>query len=225
MSSSLTHIVVQTHVALRGGPGETRSRRDLFRLVLLATFATAIYGVVMGSFAAVYGGSAWGVVFSAIKAPMLLGVTFVLTLPSFVVINLLLGLRDDLGEVLHALASAQVAVAVGLVSLSPVTLFWYVSVPSYEPAILFNAAMFALASVGGQRPLRKRYAVLVRRNALHGRLLGLWLGVYAFVGIQMGWVLRPFVGDPTKPAEFLRPEKWDNAYVIVARIVWRVVSH
>ena len=223
MPTTTATIWSHTGAALRGD--ETAARAGLLRLVLLATLATAAYGAVMGSFAAVYGGSAWGVVFSAAKAPMLLGVTFALTLPSFVVINLLLGLRDDLGDVLHALASAQVAVAMGLVSLAPLTLLWYVSVPRYESAILFNAAMFALASFGGQRPLRKRYARLVRRNALHGRLLKLWLGVYAFVGIQMGWVLRPFIGDPTKPAEFLRPEKWDNAYVIVVRIVWRVVSH
>ena len=30
-------------------------------------------------------------------------------------------------------------------------------------------------------------------------MLRAWLGVYAFVGIQMGWVLRPFVGQPDRP--------------------------
>ena len=27
-------------------------------------------------------------------------------------------------------------------------------------------------------------------------MLRTWLVIYVFVGIQMGWVLRPFIGDP-----------------------------
>lgn len=202
--------------------GQVRDR-SVRRLLLLSIVATAAYGLVMGSFGALYGGPWWQALFAAIKSPLLIGVTFGLTLPCFVVLHLLLGLRDDLGEVLHSLLSAQVAVAVTLLSLSPLTLLWYVSVPQYEWAILFNAAMFTLASAAAQRPLRTRYRPLIRRNPVHARLLLVWLGVYAFVGIQMGWVLRPFIGKPDAPAAFLRPEKWDNAYVIVAKLAWRTL--
>jgi hypothetical protein len=48
--------------------------------------------------------------------------------------------------------------------------------------------------------------------------------LYIFVGIQMGWVLRPFIGDPMEPVQFFRDEAWDNAYVIVARMVWEQVA-
>ena len=199
--------------------------RSLGRLIVLAAGAAMTYGAVMGSFGALYGGSPWQMLFAAVKSPLLLLVTFVLTVPSFTVLHLLLGLRDDLGDVLHALLSAQVAVAFALLSLSPLTLLFYVGQTGYENAVLFNAAMFALASFGAQKPLRARYAPLIRRRPVHGRLLRVWLGVYAFVGIQMGWVLRPFIGKPDAPAEFLRPEKWDNAYVIVARMAWHAVRH
>jgi hypothetical protein len=37
--------------------------------------------------------------------------------------------------------------------------------------------------------------------------------IYAFVGIQMGWVLRPFIGQPGVPTTFFRPGAWGNAYV------------
>lgn len=43
--------------------------------------------------------------------------------------------------------------------------------------------------------------------------------VYTFVGIQMGWILRPFVGDPSRPVAFFREDTWGNAYVILAQIV------
>jgi hypothetical protein len=35
----------------------------------------------------------------------------------------------------------------------------------------------------------------------------------------MGWVLRPFIGKPGSRVEFFRAEAWDNAYVVVARMI------
>ena len=32
----------------------------------------------------------------------------------------------------------------------------------------------------------------------------LWLLAFALVGAQMAWVLRPFIGDPQRPFEWLR---------------------
>src|SRR5262249_48657669 len=39
----------------------------------------------------------------------------------------------------------------------------------------------------------------------HTRLVfGCWVVVFAVVGAQMGWVLRPFVGGPNQPFEWFR---------------------
>lgn len=39
----------------------------------------------------------------------------------------------------------------------------------------------------------------------HTRLVfGCWVVVFAVVGAQMGWVLRPFIGNPTQPFEWFR---------------------
>ena len=39
----------------------------------------------------------------------------------------------------------------------------------------------------------------------HTRLVfGCWVVVFAVVGAQMGWVLRPFIGSPTQPFEWFR---------------------
>ena len=84
--------------------------------------------------------------------------------------------------------------------------------------------MFGVASLGAQVILARAYRPLIARNPIHQRLLKLWLVLYAFVGIQMGWVLRPFIGDPTEPTQFFRPGAWDNAYEIVAKMVWGILS-
>ncbi|MBC7783943.1 MAG: hypothetical protein H7144_08885 [Burkholderiales bacterium] len=222
------HLAAQLRALLRGTGGADAASpagRGMVALAIIAIGSAMMYGAIMGSYGLLNGGPAVQILYGAIKAPILLFVTFALTLPSFLVVNTLLGLRDDLPTVLHALFSAQAVVAIALLSLSPLTLFWYVSVTDYNLAILFNGLMFALASLGAQRPLRVRYAPLIRRNRRHGSMLKLWLVAYAFVGIQMGWVLRPFIGRLGMPAQFFRDEKWDNAYVIVAGMIWRALTH
>jgi len=71
---------------------------------------------------------------------------------------------------------------------------------------------------------RRHYASLIRANTRHRLLLRFWLVLYVFIGIQMGWVLRPFVGDPNRPTQFFREGAWSNAYVEVAGLAWGVVA-
>jgi hypothetical protein len=64
---------------------------------------------------------------------------------------------------------------------------------------------------------------LIARNPRHRVMLVGWGFVYTLVAIQLAWLLRPFIGSPVQPVEFFREEAWDNAYVIVARLVWRTL--
>ena len=127
--------------------------------------------------------------------------------------------RRDFIQAVRALVATQAGLAVVLASLAPFTAFWYVSSGNYQSAVLFNALMFAVASVGGQWLLWGYYQPLIRRNRKHRWVLWTWIVVYAFVGVQMGWILRPFVGSPDMPVQFFREGVWDNAYVIVTRLI------
>ena len=84
--------------------------------------------------------------------------------------------------------------------------------------------MFGCASVTAQWLLRRFYEPLIRRNPRHRTLLRAWLVIYAFVGIQMGWVLRPFIGSPNLPPQFFRQDAWGNAYVRLANILWGFIA-
>lgn len=181
------------------------------------------YGAVMGSYGGWSGDRLWQVVYSAIKVPLLLGATFLLTLPSFFVLNSLLGLRADFPEVLRAVVATQAAAAVILAALAPYTAVWYFTSAGYEEAILFNALIFGVASVAGQWLLRRYYRPLIARNPRHRVLFRGWLALYGFVGIQMGWVLRPFIGQIGEPTTFFRSEAWGNAYVKVVELVLDVL--
>ncbi len=183
-----------------------------------------VYGAAMGTFGGLLGTHALQVLYSGVKVPLLLLATFALSLPSLFVVSSLLGLRKDFPEAVRALVATQAGVAVILASFSPFTLLWYASFADYSAAVAFNGLMFGIASVAAQWILRGYYQPLVARNVRHRWMLRSWFVVYAFVGIQMGWVLRPFVGDPGSPVQFFRSEAWDNAYVIVARMLWRLAT-
>jgi hypothetical protein len=197
----------------------------LLRLLALLVVFGLLYGAVMGSFGGVMGGRALQPVYSGVKVPLLLLVTFALSLPSFFVLNTLLGVRDDFPDVLRGLITTQAALTVVLASLAPFTAFWYASSADYAQALMFNALMFAVASFAAQLLLRRWYRPLILRNARHRVLMRVWLVIYAFVGIQMAWVLRPFVGHPNGATSFFRyGAQWGNAYEHVAETFWKAIG-
>jgi hypothetical protein len=193
-------------------------------LILAIVVYGMFYGGVMGSYGGASGPRFWQIVYSAVKVPILLMATFGLSLPSFVVLNTLFGLRDDFPRVARALLSTQAGLTVILCSLAPFTAFWYLSGSGYEDAILFNGLMFGVASVSAQWMLRRDYAPLIRRNPKHRYMLFTWLIIYVFVGIQLGWVLRPFIGNPRFPVQFFREGSWSNAYEVVIEMVWNALT-
>jgi hypothetical protein len=195
------------------------------RLMLCIILCGGVYGAVMGTFGGFAGDHPWQALYSTVKVPILIAVSFVLCLPFFFILNALLGLAEDFRQAIAALLQTQAVVTIALVSLAPYTAVWYCSTTRYEPALLFNAGIFAIASFSGQAILQKLYRPLILRNARHRIMLRLWIVLYAFVGIQMGWVLRPFVGDPRHPVRFFRDGAFSNAYVVVGQLIWHVLTH
>jgi hypothetical protein len=227
--SSLAVIFALADDVLRGElTAERRARAPrlpmLGSLLLAITVYGMFYGGVMGSYGGASGPRLWQLVYSAVKVPILLVATFLLSLPSFLVLNTLFGLRDDFPRVIRALLSTQAGLTVILCSLAPFTAFWYVSGSGYENAILFNGLMFAVASASAQWILRRDYAPLIRANPKHRYMLFTWLAIYVFVGIQLGWVLRPFIGNPGIPTQFFREGSWSNAYEVVIEMIWNALA-
>jgi len=181
--------------------------------------AGMIYGAVLGSFGGWFDERSWQIAISAIKVPMLLLVTFCISLPSFFVLNTILGLRADFGLALNALTTGQAGLTVVLVSLAPYTLLLYISSDSYGLAQFFNAVMFGIAALSGQILVARGYRPLIARNPRHRSMVRFWFVMYSFVAIQMAWVLRPFIGKPGSAVQFFRDDSWGNAYVIFLRMI------
>ena len=193
--------------------------RPWWWLPLMILAFAPLYGGLMGSFQFVSAERVWQVVYSAAKVPLLLGATGAICMPAFFVLNTLLGLRHDFREALQAILAGQAALSVTLAACAPLTRFWYCSTDSYRAALLFNAAVLALATLAGHLVMQRYYRPLIRRHRYHRFALYGWLTLYTFVGIQMGWTLRPFIGSPGAAVTFFRQEPFTNAYVVVARLI------
>ncbi len=219
MPTALVHTDEFLRATGRFDPARRAEQPAWWLPVMILVFAP-IYGGLMGSWHLDSPERIWQVVYSAVKLPLLLFATSLLCLPGFLVLNTILGLRDDFREALQAILAGQAGLSVALASLGPVTRFWYFSTSSYRGALLFNAGMFAVATVAAQIVMFRYYRVLIRRHRHHRVMLCAWLVLYVFVGIQMGWLLRPFVGSAGMPTTFFRAEPFSNAYMVVARLIF-----
>lgn len=215
--------LIQTLDGLIRGRAETLATLTPGRAIVVLLVCGGFYGAVMGSFWSDTGVRLLQMQFSALKVPILLGVTALLSMPAFFVITTLVGLREDFADSLRALMVTQGVLVILLASFAPFTLLWYASTADYSSALLFNAAMFGLASLIAQRVLARLYRPLIERDARHRMMIRIWLVTYAFIGIQMGWVLRPFVGNPNDPTTLFRQEAWGNAYEVVGEHIQNAI--
>jgi hypothetical protein len=216
--TAIGRIFRQIDRLLRGRTA-TDARQPVLFLLTLGITAGMAYGAVMGAFAL----RPTQMLYAAIKVPMLLGAAFLVSLPSFFTFNTLLGLRGDFGRTMAALLVAQTTFTLTLLSLAPVTAFWYLSSTDYQSAVLFNGLMFAIATVAARFMLYRFYRPLIAAEPRHAWVLRGWLITFTFVAIQMAWVLRPFVGSPFAATRFFREGAWSNAYVEVGQMVWDVL--
>jgi len=202
---------------LRGtGPFASGRGRVPWRSLGLVLAASGfLYGLTLGSFSL----SGRQALYSGLKVPLLLVATTLVCLPSYFVVNSVLGLRDDFAAAFRGVLAAQASVAVCLAALGPAVLFAYASSDSYRFALFINGLYFAIAAVAGQRSLDRHYRPLVARHRQHNVARFMWLAMYVFVAIQLAWVLRPFVGRPGLETRFFREDAWSNAYVFIVRKV------
>lgn len=196
-------------------PGESPAiRRALFCVALFSP----IYGLVMGAFDLSPDRVLYPV-YSALKMPLMIFATSAVCLPGYVALSTVLGLRNDLRAALRAIVSSQAAFAAVVVSLAPITAFVYANGVSHRGALLTNGMMFLIATLAAQGILWKRYRPLLIRSRRHVVMMCYWLVAYVFVGIQMGWMLRPFIGTPGFAPSFFREGAFSNAYVVVWKLI------
>lgn len=239
MPALLSHWETSSIHALLRGDAETLdgwlARGDFRRLGLcLAWIVTGagLYGAAMGWWRAPAQG-----LFVAIKFPLILLLT---TLGNALLNGMLaplLGLNLNFRQcALAILASFTIAAAI-LGAFSPLVAFVVWNAPPLTPGTrltsgtyssiqLMHVAIIAFAGIAANA----RLAQLLREHsggnaALARRVLFAWLTGNLFLGSQLCWILRPFIGSPELPVEFWRQTAFQGSFFeTVFRSVLRLLN-
>jgi choline-glycine betaine transporter len=179
--------------------------REKIRAMLVASFAfMAVYGALLGSTH-----SLWQTLSSAAKLPLLFLATLVICAPALYILNILFGLNQSLSQSVTLVLMAISVTAILLLSFASITLFFILTVPDhYQFFKLLNVFFFIIAGSIGASFLSQGIRVIstsAKRETKTDRMVFyLWIVLYTFVGSQMAWTLRPFVGYPNAPFELFR---------------------
>ena len=188
--------------------------------VLAILAGAALYGAAVGSNAGVL----LQVTYSALKLPLLLASSSVLCLPAVLTVTAVFGHASAGRELARHVLASQAVVALALASLAPVLVLVLLSTSTYQVVKLASGGCFALATLAGHAALlRRTRAARESMPAVRAAVRG-WSVAYALVGIQLAWLLRPFVGAPGLPTRFLREDAWGNAYVHLMKTVYQVLG-
>ena len=183
----------------------------------------AIYGAVMGSTH-----SLWQAMSSAIKLPILFLATLVVCVPSLYFFSLLFGSNQSLGQSFAVILTAITVTGVLLLGCAPITLFFLLTAPGeYQFFKLLNVAIFAVAGFMGivflYQGMRIVSASEKEGAGTRKMVLFFWMFVYAFVGSQMAWTIRPFIGAPDSPFEPFR-QLGGNFYANILQSIGEILG-
>ncbi len=167
--------------------------RDLAALTRAMVATIAIAMAVVGAALGSYRGGVQ-IAYAAIKLPLVLLGTAALSAPALTAIGAALGRRARLSADLALVITALAFGALVLVAAVPLLMLGRALELPYHRMILATVAVFALAGVAS---LRVIVQALAREAAPGGTsaIAGLCV-VFALVGGQLAWALRPYLVRP-----------------------------
>ncbi len=145
---------------------------------------------------------------AAIKLPVLFLGTLVICFPGFFVVQVLVGSRLRLAQVLALVTGALALSSVVMAAVVPVTLFFLVTGANYYFLELLHVVIVLGAGLVGMIALHEGLAFACEKRGVYPRhamtIMRAWAVLFAFVGVQMAWNLRPFEGDRGQPFRIFR---------------------
>src|SRR2546422_7737334 len=156
------------------------------------------FGLVAGA----YSGPAQALS-AAIKLPFLFFATFAVCFPAFFVVQVLVGSRLRLLQVVVLVFGALALTSGLLAAFVPITAFFLITGANYYFQHLLNIAIAGVAGLFGMYALHEGLSVVCEKRGVYPRkaltIMRAWAVLFAFVGIQLAWSLRPFLGDRNEP--------------------------
>lgn len=222
---------------LRGEPGwlstwtAVGSRSQLTTCLLGVAVGSGLFGFALGYWRAPGQG-----IYVGIKLPLIILLTTLGNTLLNAMLAPLLGLRISLRQSFFAILASFAIAGCILGAFSPLLAFVVWNCAPLDPAapydgishsviLLTNILIIAFAGTAANLHLAGLLRQLSGNRRTARRVLLAWLVGNLFLGSQLAWILRPFIGSPVLPVEFVRPNALEgNFYETVFRAILRIVN-
>ena len=201
---------------------EDQSFRKILNLYLLMILFTFFYGLIMGSYHSIQQAIAAG-----IKLPFLFTIVLLICFPAFFIIQFILGSKLRLFQMMTIVLSGFVLTTAIMVSFSPIVVFFLLTGGNYYFLQLLHIGIFILSGIFGMKTVIDALRYSCEKQNIYPKIgvevFRFWIVILAFVGIQLAWNLRPFLGDKGKDFELFR-EYEGNFYAALIYSVNKLIS-
>lgn len=202
------------------------SNEDTFHRIanqyVLSNVCATAYGVVMGS----YNGFLQAIS-SGVKVPLLFSLAMLICFPAFYVIQHVLGSKLGFWHMFKIILSGFVMIALIMVAFAPIVLFFLITGGNYAFLKLLHVAIFGLSGLFGMKIILDALRYSCDKKQVYPKtgvvVFRFWIIILAFVGMQLAWNLRPFIGSRGLPFELFR-QREGNFYLAVIHAAKDLVS-
>ena len=187
------------------------------QLTLLLFILTFTYGFIMGLYHSLLQAFVTG-----IKIPVLFLGALVICFPAFFIIQLIIGSKLRLGQMLAIILTGFLLMAIIMASFAPIVFFFFITGSNYNFLQILHVLIFIFAGIFGMVLILNALKYSCDEKGIYPRIgvtiFQFWIVILAFVGIQLAWNLRPFLGDSGKPFALFRKYE-GNFYMMIINSV------
>ena len=200
--------------------------RSLVGYCAIILLGTAVYGFTVGIWRAPLQSF-----YTAIKFPLLIFLTCAGNAAVNGMLAQLLGSGLSFKQTSLAILMSFAIAAIILAGFSPITLFVWYNAPSLQSTnailghsvmLLTHVGVIAFAGIIANRRLLDLLRKICGRDATARTVLLSWLAGNLFLGAQLAWNLRPFIGSPGLAVQFLRDDPLRGNFY---EAVWHALQH
>ena len=200
--------------------------RSLVGYCAIILLGTAIYGFTVGIWRAPLQSF-----YTAIKFPLLIFLTCGGNAAVNGMLAQLLGSGLSFKQTSLSILMSFAIAAIILAGFSPITLFVWYNAPSLQSTnailghsvmLLTHVGVIAFAGIIANRRLLDLLRKVCGRGATARTVLLSWLAGNLFLGAQLAWNLRPFIGSPGLAVQFLRDDPLRGNFY---EAVWHALQH
>lgn len=196
---------------------------NLLRDVLLISLGAGSFGLAVGWWRAPE-----QALFAAIKLPLIMLLTAAGNGLLNAMLAPLLGLQIAFRQSFLAILTSFALAAAILGAMSPLAAFVIWNAPplqtgaadwtqannsvTHAGVLLLLVATIAFAGIAANLRLLQLLRGLAGQRAAAWRVLLAWLAGNLFFGSQLSWIMRPFIGSPWLPVQFLRDDAFNGNF-------------